>query len=296
MQDTFIYNGAIERERDLEFIEMVAAKRTGTTVNLVLVTGGGNPDAAFKISRYLQSKYERFTVTVSGLCKSAGTLLALGAHEIVFAPYGELGPLDVQMLKVDNIAGMESGLNISEAFQSLELRARNTFSRMVGEILANSGGIISFQTASHVAVETISALYGPIFSRIDPEEVGSRSRAMRIGQDYGKRLAAISQNLKENALLQIAQTYSSHGFVIDLLEAQSLFQNVREANEQEIAAIVALGPVARIPSNDFVFDKIDWPEAQEPHTEDEHHDNSEADQPGEAASPEGNGTHSQGSG
>jgi hypothetical protein len=288
VQDTFIYNGAIERQRDLEFIEMVAEKRAGNTVNLVLVTGGGDPDAAFKMSRYLQSKYERFTITVSGLCKSAGTLLALGANEIVFAPYGELGPLDVQMLKVDNIAGMESGLNISEAFQSLELRARNTFTRMVTEILSNSGGVISFQTAARTAVETISALYGPIFSRIDPEEVGSRSRAMRIGQDYGRRLNAISQNLRENALLQIAQTYSSHGFVIDLIEARSLFQNVREANAQEIQAIVQLGPVARMPGSGFFFDKIDWPEAQEDNLENPNAEPQPAGD-GEGANPEGNG-------
>ncbi len=40
-------------------------------------------------------KYEggRVTLWVIGPCKSAGTLVAIGAHEIAFAPHGELGPL-----------------------------------------------------------------------------------------------------------------------------------------------------------------------------------------------------------
>lgn len=287
--DTFLYNGGIERGKDLEFIELVSEKQTTDVhVNLVLVTGGGDPDAAYKIARYMQSKYETFTVTVPGLCKSAGTLIALGAHDLIFAPYGELGPLDVQMVKVDNVAGMESGLNISEAFQSLEMRARTTFGRMVSDILSNSGGVVSFQTAAKVAVEAISALYGPIFARIDPEEVGSRSRAMRIGQDYGRRLDAISRNLKDGALLKIAQTYSGHGFVIDLLEARSLFHNVREANKDEIAAIVAMSPLTRMPDSGFVFDKIDWPDAEQAPLENENAEPEIADA-GEAPHPAGDG-------
>lgn len=295
--DTFLYNGPIERGKDLDFIEMVAEKRTGADqVNLVLVTSGGSPDAAYKIARYLQTRYSRFSVTVSGVCKSAGTLLAIGAHEIVFAPYGELGPLDVQMSKADNLAGLESGLNISEAFQSLEQRAARTFARVIDDILNNSGGIVSFHTASHSATEVVAALYGPIFARIDPEEVGSRSRAMRIGQDYGKRLDAIAKNLKRGALMQIAQTYPSHGFVIDHLEAVELFNNVRECTPDEIEAIKALKRLTRMPRNDFVFDKIEWPEA---HNAGNLEDTDAQPQPvggGEAENPAGDAEDSQGAG
>ncbi|MCF6199816.1 MAG: hypothetical protein L3J67_10565 [Hyphomicrobiaceae bacterium] len=186
MSDWFIYNGAIERGRDLEFINLVCEKHASENCVLLLVTSGGDPDAAYKMGRYLQSKYETFSVLIPGFCKSAGTLLAIGANELIFTPYGELGPLDIQMAKSDQIAGMESGLNISEAFRALEERARQTYHRLTIEIINSSDGIVSFQTASHAAIEILSSLYGPIFSSIDPEEVGSRSRAMRIGEDYGQ--------------------------------------------------------------------------------------------------------------
>jgi hypothetical protein len=247
MADIFIFNGEIKRGSDLRFIELVYTEKKDEECLLVLVTPGGSPDAAYKIARYLQSKYEKFSVIVSGLCKSAGTLLSVGADELIFMPYGELGPLDVQMAKTDNLAGLESGLNISEAFMALEGRARDTYSGLILEIIQSSGGVVSFQSAAHAASEVVSSMYGPIFARIDPEEVGSRSRAMRIGEDYCKRLNAKWSNLKPDALSTLSQTYSSHGFVIDFLEAKSLFNRVREPTEEERKFITQLGALARHP-------------------------------------------------
>ena len=248
-RDVFLFNAGLSRGLDLDFIEFVAEKRSSEHLTLVLVTNGGDPNAAYKIGRYLQSQYETVETLVSGLCKSAGTLLAIAASEVVFSPYGELGPLDVQLTKADNMAGPESGLNISEAFTALELRARSTFHDLVSEILHNSGGIVSFPTASHSAAEIVSGLYGPIFSRFDPEEVGSRARAMRIGGDYGSRLNLRFENLVEGALHKLSRTYSSHGFVIDLVEAKHLFKNVREVNWAEKKLVEELGACARFPTS-----------------------------------------------
>lgn len=249
MQDFYLYNAAIARGLDLDFIKIVDEVKTSKECILLLVTSGGDPDAAFKISRYLQDKYEKFSVLVSGLCKSAGTLVCIGAHEIIFTPYGELGPLDIQISKEDKISGQESGLNISEALITLEENARVTFNKLIGDIIQSSNGIISFPTASKSATDFLSALYAPIFSRIDPEEVGNRARAMRIGTDYGRRLDARSNNLNPNAraLEILADTYSSHGFVIDQAEASELFVNVRAANKSEMKLVEKLGDAARIP-------------------------------------------------
>ena len=111
----------------MQFAEFVAKEKKSDHVMLILCTPGGDPDAAYKMGRYIQSKYKSYQLFVPGYCKSAGTLLAIAAEEIIFSPYGKLGPLDIQMTKIDNLAGLESGLNISEAFLTLEKRARNTF-------------------------------------------------------------------------------------------------------------------------------------------------------------------------
>ena len=245
--DVFLYNGSLDRIFDLEFIEFVSKEQQAQELLFLLVTRGGTPDAAYKIGRYLQSRYEHLKIYIPGLCKSAGTLLAIAGEELIFSPYGELGPLDVQMTKTDNIARLDSGLNISEAFGALEGRANATFHTLIKDIVEASSGIISFPTASHSASEILSSLYGPIFAKIDPEEVGSRARAMRIGEDYGKRLNNKFNNLKQDSLDTLSQTYSSHEFVIDMQEAQLLFERVREANEIEKALVDKHGYVCRLP-------------------------------------------------
>ena len=270
--DVFLYNGDLKRGQDLQFIEFISREKKSNELMLVLVTPGGSPDAAYKIGRYIHSKYENFRVFVPGFCKSAGTLLAIAANELVFSPYGELGPLDIQMAKVDNLAGLDSGLNISEAFISLENRAMMTFHQLIGDIIRSTGGIASFNTASHSAAEILSSLYGPIFARIDPEEVGSRARAMRIGEDYGRRLNEKFGNLVPEGLSLLSQTYSSHGFVIDMEEAKALFSRVRASSDAEKALVDEIGNVCRIPVSDGRLEIVNLSEVYHRHISQEEAD------------------------
>ncbi len=245
--DVYLYNGPIERGYDLHCIEAISKHVGRDNAILILVTGGGNPDAAYKISRYFQDKYEKFTLLVSGFCKSAGTLIALGAHELAFMPFGELGPLDIQLGKIDKFDAPQSGLAIQEALDTLESRARRSFDTIVAEYMQDNGGLLSFHLASQAASDFVTKLYAPIFARIDPEEVGARSRSMRIAHEYGQRLAVGSQNLKPGTLTTLAEKYPSHSFVIDRREAAGLFKNVREASSTEKDLIKALGSLGRFP-------------------------------------------------
>ena len=245
--DIYLYNGPISRGYDLSCILEIAKHAGRKNALLLLVTTGGDPDAAYKISRYLQDKYEQFTVLVSGLCKSAGTLIALGAHELSFMPFGELGPLDIQLGKVDKFDSPQSGLAIQEALDTLESRARKSFDTIIADYMQDNGGLLSFPAASQSASDFVMRLYAPILARIDPEEVGERSRSMRIAHEYGKRLALGSQNLKNETLSTLAEKYPSHSFVIDRREAENLFYRVRAASPAERALVECLGEVARFP-------------------------------------------------
>lgn len=107
----------------------------------------------------------------------------------------------------------------------------------------------------------VASIYGPIFSQIDPEEVGSRSRAMRIGEDYAKRLNQKWNNLKSPESVRILSSrYPSHGFVIDYTEACELFKNVRKADENEMVLVEDLGLTARFPARQPEIRQIDHAE------------------------------------
>lgn len=257
--DVLIYNGDIGRGADLDFISTVYSNQRHEKCLLLLVTPGGDPDAAYKIARYLQERYTHVALLVSGMCKSAGTLVAMGAHELIFTPYGELGPLDVQIFKEDKLSAMHSGLNISEALKSIEKASLKTYVDLIGRIVQNSGGVVSFPTAATAASEVLAALYSPVFAQIDPEDVGSRTRSMRIAADYGKRLDVVGKNLKPGAVDKLAETYSSHSFVIDKMEAKGLFKNVRDADPLILELVGTMGQVSRFPQKTAVIDCLSVP-------------------------------------
>jgi hypothetical protein len=254
--DVFFYNGSIETPRDLECVESVHDHAGRKRALLFLVTNGGDPDAAYKMTRYFQEKYEHFTVVVSGKCKSAGTLIAVGAHELAFSPYGELGPLDIQLTKVDKFDQLQSGLTIQDSLNTLEARALGKFYEIVKDYMRANNGLLSFTSATKAASDFVTQLYAPVFSRIDPEEVGARARSMRIAADYGRRLSVKSQNLKPATLSVLAETYSSHSFVIDRQEAETLFLRVRSLDKNEAAVVNALGRPARFQMSDFSFQAL----------------------------------------
>jgi hypothetical protein len=261
--DVMIYNGPMARHHVFEFVQRAYFYRARPNFILVLVTDGGDPDAAYKMMRYLQLRYKRITVIVAGSCKSAGTLAALGAHELAFAPYGELGPLDIQQYKTDNLAGMESGLTISEAIDTLTRKALDYHREHYTGILNSSGGVISFGSAAKVASDLVTGIFSPIFDRIDPYDVGQKARSMRIANDYGERLMRVGGNLKQNALDTLTRGYPSHSFVVDMEEAKELFNNVRVLSDREVELVDSLGPPARMQiSHEAIIYFLSEPEAE----------------------------------
>ena len=78
-EDVILYNGPLYEPVDSRFIEECRAKSGRPNALLILVTGGGSIDAAYRIAVVMQDNYQRFRVFVPGVCKSAGTLIVVGS-------------------------------------------------------------------------------------------------------------------------------------------------------------------------------------------------------------------------
>lgn len=231
--DVILLSGETERPLDHHFILTCTKRKRRQNVLLVLVTPGGNAHAAYRIARCLQRNWSKVVVFVPGWCKSAGTLLAIGAHELVMGDAGEFGPIDVQRPKQDELWASSSGLTEDAAIGSLEEASIKMFEHLVFEIKKISRGTVSFGVAAEVASSFTGALLGNVFAQIDPLKIGENSRAMNIAKDYGLRLGRISQNLSDasGSLETLVSSYSSHGFCIDREEARELFRNVTSPEE-----------------------------------------------------------------
>ena len=293
--DVLLYNGPLERPLDTVFIQECVTRQRRQNVLLLLVTAGGDAECAYRIARCLQEKYDHFSLYVSGVCKSAGTLVATGAHELIVADNGELGPLDVQMSKKDELWETQSGLIVMDTIRSLQENAFLAFEHFFMEIKSKSNDAISLKTATEIATQMTTGLFAPLFGQVDPMHIGEASRALSIASDYGQRLLEGGGNITAEDLEQLTSGYPSHGFVIDRKEAEELFTAVRGPTLQEARLAQALGNLAlmpnRLPVQSVVFlNKEEVNHAGESATEEDRHGGAAEEAPDDFATgqPEGN--------
>ena len=247
--DVILYNGMIDRDGSDCLIEKTAALRRRRNALLLLVTWGGDANAAYRIARWFQHKYQRFILYVPGYCKSAGTLIAVGAHELVMSDRGELGPLDVQMSKRDELSESQSGLDVPATLTELQGHALDTFVSTLLAIKVGSEGAVSLQMATEIATAMTTGLFAPIYGQIDPIHIGEAARAMNVASQYGEHLLEVSENIEMEQLDYIVSGYPSHDFVIDREEASNLFRQVRAPKENESNLADLLGKDALYPSD-----------------------------------------------
>lgn len=198
---------------------------------LVLTTSGGDADAAYIMARYLRRHYAKLTICVFGYCKSAGTLLALGGHELVMGERGELGPLDVQVSSKDEMFPSRSGLEIFASLEVLKAHAFQSFERYLLEVVTRSAGQVTTKTAAKVATELTVGLLAPMAAQIDPLQLGHEQRALDIAGRYAMLLG-----VHPEVVARLTTGYPSHGFVIDLEEAREFLPQdaVRAPNSAEL--------------------------------------------------------------
>lgn len=242
--DVLLYAGDIASPADRDLIELINDRSTRRkNVFFILTTDGGSADSAYRIARTLQQKYGKVVLFVDSFCKSAGTLIALGADEIVMADIAELGPLDVQLYKPDELSELTSGLTPLQALSTLQTEAFSTFEECFLKLRFRSGLQITTRTAADIAARLTIGLFKGVYAQLDPMRLGEYQRAMLIAQHYGTRIAR--KNLKDSALERLIADYPSHGFIIDRCEAETLFHKVREPSEEEYMLAVLIKPLVR---------------------------------------------------
>ena len=208
------------------FVDLCPPEPQAPNCILMLTTLGGDLEAAYRITRCIQMRYSLgdFTLFTDGHCKSAGTLIALGADRIVMTDHAELGPLDTQVMVRDELGEYQSGLIDSDALGSLQQEVFTNFSGQFEKLMSLGRGNLTTNTALRIASELTLGLFGGIYSQINPIRFGERARAVQVALQYGERVS--STNVHDGALDKLATSYPSHGFVIDRKEADSLFYEV----------------------------------------------------------------------
>lgn len=232
--DVLVLSGNMFPPTDARLVSLLqrrALKRKNLI--LLLTTFGGSADIAYRIARSIQFHYNttsndkdrgEFLLFVPRYCKSAGTVIALGANKIFMPELAELGPIDVQLRKDDEVGDWTSGLTAIEAMSALQEKATALFMKQFKDMRFGSETRFSTRMATDIATRLTIGLLEPVYAQIDPVKLGEIERFVRIAVEYAQRLA--TENVKENTIEHLVVGYPSHGFIIDRREAETLFKDV----------------------------------------------------------------------
>lgn len=102
-----------------------------------------------------------------------------------------------------------------------------------------------------------------IYCQITPEGMGEDYQDLMVAVEYGKRLANISGAISEDSIYKLVHDYPSHDFVIDKIEAKTLFRSIDDPGADLYSLMGELGGAAFVPSPKRVtvesLSKIDDP-------------------------------------
>ena len=239
--DIYIYAGPLERQYERKMLfELQFKENRRENAVLLLDTYGGHADAAYKIAKAFKHRYKKFVVLIWDNCKSAGTLLCLGADSLIMTAAAELGPLDVQIPKEGEFSGHRSGLDITDTLGALQSESIRLMRSHFIDLRVGSRTQISTRDALDNATKIVCGLLAPVYAQINPLSLGESARSNSIAFHYGQRLSQGSKNLHPGALTKLISGYPSHGFVIDREEAQELFTCVKDTSDEEELFILLL--------------------------------------------------------
>lgn len=260
--DILMFNGAIGDSVGITngFVDFILGRPHRKNCMLFLTTYGGDANWAYKIYKALKTTYDDYDVVICGYCKSAGTLITLGARQLFFSDVGEIGPLDVQMSKKDDFFRNQSALDMFRSQELIQKWASDFFKTFFFDLLKSTGGTMSMPVLSDAVNKMAGNLFTPIMDKINPIEVGETWRAMNIANIYGNIMK--SKNVLQDTIKMLIYDYPSHSFVIDAKQAALLFEHVYDLNDiQKIIYNSRLKKVLELPNpNARYHDMIDLAE------------------------------------
>lgn len=209
----------------------------GDKIELLLYSPGGHPEIAFQMMRFLRSRFKTVNVIVPLEAKSAATLMCLGADRIYMGELAELGPIDIQL--DDPVEQGGKSFSPLDEFKSMEYMRDLAIEWIdyYATVMLHQYEI-SIHDGLRDAVPLVSSLMRPIFEQINPIEMGENRRAIAIGEEYAKRMLAISGNPQRAAIVRkMVWEYPSHNFCIDFDEAKAIGLPVERLPEDQDAAI-----------------------------------------------------------
>ena len=256
----FLYSGRIDRSGFGSLLaEMQPSDERSARPNtlMLLATVGGGADAAYRIARMMQMTSQTFVLCIPHICKSAGTLIALGANRLMMSAISEIGPLDVQLRQRDEIGEVRSGLVVRTALKGLAEETFNVFEHAMLAIKSRSYQTVTFEVSARIARDLAAQVMAPIYAQVDPHSLGNDLRDLNIATAYGERLSEFGGNVRDGTIQRLVEDYPSHDFIIDKAETEALFHHVDDITDSVNMLVRSLGLEVYSPQSPPTIKRLD---------------------------------------
>ena len=205
------------------------------TLSVLLNSPGGYIEEAYRMVLALREHAKDIEVLVPHRAKSAATFFCLAADTIYMGKHGELGPLDPQRLDLQGSTMRRSPLESFQALDQILKFSMDSLDAVVRQLLSRSP--MDIPHAIERAQPFFAAIVSPLYSNVDLRELGDAGMALDVNEEYAVRVMerwGYSDMEEEDIQLiagKLVWDYPTHGFVIDLTEAQDIGLKAKRLDE-----------------------------------------------------------------
>jgi hypothetical protein len=187
-------------------------------LDLLLITRGGNTLTPLRLVSLLREYSKRICVLVPYMAHSAGTLIALGADEVVMGAMGELGPVD------PSVANHFNPIQATEDIQGTTPKPRPRIPISVEDVTS----YLSFaQSHAHLDAAGMASAYSTLTANVHPLALGNILRNHNLIRHLARRLLSMHMEAGETERIDaivktLTEELYSHSYLITRDEAPKL--------------------------------------------------------------------------
>lgn len=192
-------------------------------LDLFLFTRGGDTEAPWRIVTLIREFSDRFAVLVPFRAHSAGTVLAMGADEIVMTPMGVLSPIDPS--RTHPLLPRREGAEQAEPISVQDMRHAMTFIRETAKPDAGTT----------YTPDAMAQMVTALFNKIHPLAIGAIEQSYALSKLIATRCLGTHMTRPEdkksieNIVNRLCDDYKSHAYPICRREARDIGLKVVDA-------------------------------------------------------------------
>ena len=211
---------------EMSLFDQLQACGKQDAIDLVLFTNGGDTEAPWRIVALFREFCKTLGVLLPHRALSAGTLVAMGADEIVMTPLGALGPIDPS--RTHPLLPKREEAKEPEPISVQDLRHAMQFIR---EAAPTKDGVGVSYTP-----EAMAQIFAALFEKIHPLAIGAIEQSYALAKLIGTRcLETHMDPTKEpdeisSIVDKLCDDYKSHAYQINRSEAKAIGLKVTQPN------------------------------------------------------------------